>query len=106
MAQGPKIMGGWSHPPKEADLGISEICNQVRIEVQDRINGGNQFGEFVAKLYIQAVVAGMLYRVKVQINDVSLIRIEVFQPPLLDGVQGPPQLKQVVCDGPLNDQPW
>ncbi|XP_065191676.1 cystatin-A5-like [Sycon ciliatum] len=106
MEQSAQLMGGWSHPPQEANLGVQEICNQVRKAVEDKINGGKQFGQFVAKFYIKQVVAGMNYRIRVQINDVSLIRIEVFQNLLLDGVQAAPVLGEVAADGPLNSKPF
>eukprot|EP00117_Sycon_ciliatum_P019153 scpid103407/ scgid17459/ len=106
MEQSAQRLGGWSHPPQEANLGVQEICNQVRKAVEDKINGGQQFGQFVAKFYIEQVVAGLNYRIRVQINDVSLIRMQVFQGPMLDGVQAPPVLGDVAADGPLNDKPF
>eukprot|EP00117_Sycon_ciliatum_P042307 scpid94526/ scgid30797/ Cystatin-A len=91
--------------PKQASAEVQEICNQVRKAVEVKINGGNRFGQFIAKLYIQLVVAGVDYRIKVQINEVSVIRIQVFQGLPSGGVPAQPKLTSVGADGPL-DKPF
>ncbi|XP_065191684.1 cystatin-B-like [Sycon ciliatum] len=104
---GAQAMGAWSHPPKAAGEDIQQTCDQVRKAVEDKINGGQPFGQFNATLFIEQVVEGWNYRIKVQINTVTLIRIQVYQSPFKvhDGPT-PPVLNAVAADGPLNDKPF
>ncbi|XP_065192627.1 cystatin-B-like [Sycon ciliatum] len=103
MSESAQKLGGWSSPPKEANEKVQAICFQVRKAVEDKINGGHPLGQFTAKEYIEQVIEGMNYRIKVQINTVSKIRIEVCESPI---VPVPPYLTAVAADGPLNDQPF
>eukprot|EP00117_Sycon_ciliatum_P014243 scpid52885/ scgid14585/ Cystatin-A; Stefin-A len=106
MAQQEPIMcGGWSQPPRKADAEVQKICDEVKKAVEDRINSP-ELTMFTALDYITQVVAGVNYRIRVQINNVCVIRIQVFQAPLLSGKQAPPELTDVANDGPLNDKPF
>ena len=43
---------------------------------------------------------------QVQINNVAVIRIQVFQAPILSGKKSPPRLADAANDGPLNGDNW
>ncbi|XP_065191664.1 stefin-C-like [Sycon ciliatum] len=95
------MLGGWSHPPQEADAYIQAICDKVEKKVATGINV-EKFLMFHATLYISQVVSGMNYRIKVRISEESQIRIQVYQPL----GETAPELTAVGQDGPLNNHPF
>ncbi|XP_065191683.1 cystatin-B-like [Sycon ciliatum] len=102
MSESAQGLGGWSSP-KPAEEPIQATCDAVRKAVEEKINSGLPFGKYNATLYVEQVVEGMNYRMKVEINTVSVIRIQVYQSPfLVMGAPTPPQLTAVAADGPLD----
>eukprot|EP00117_Sycon_ciliatum_P033562 scpid102603/ scgid25805/ Cystatin-A1; Stefin-A1 len=90
------ICGGWTHPARHADPEVQALCTSVRDEVSKKVNGGLPFEQFTADEFASQVVEGANYRIKVQTNLVSKIRIEVFK-----SLAGKVTLSWVKGDGDL-----
>ncbi|XP_065192409.1 cystatin-B-like [Sycon ciliatum] len=97
--------GAWSQSPKKADAKVQKFCDEVKTAVEEKINSP-ELRMFRALDYITQVVAGQNYRIRVQINNVAVIRIQVFQAPILSGKKSPPRLTDEANDGPLNGDNW
>ncbi|XP_065192628.1 uncharacterized protein LOC135823713 [Sycon ciliatum] len=94
----------WSSLPLQvADVSIQNTCSEVQKAVEEKINGGKPFGQFHASVYIQSGTETISYRIKVRVNTVTEIRLQVYQLPFRVRVaKMAPELTAVSGDGPLD----
>ncbi len=70
------MLGGFGNA-KEADNDIQALCDQVKSSVQEK--AGKTYSTFKAVSYISQVVAGMNYKIKVNVGGSDFIHIKVFR---------------------------
>jgi len=92
------MLGGWKDA-KNADDNVQTQVDRVRSDVETQ--AGNNFDQFKAVSYKSQVVAGMNYKVKVQVSDTGYVHVQFFVP--LPSSGGNPEVKNVETGKTLED---
>jgi hypothetical protein len=76
------IPGGHSGSKKEISTHIQDIAGQIQTELEGKVGGGRKFNVYEVLKYEQQVVAGMVYHLKIRIDDLAYncIHVRVFHP--------------------------
>uniref|UniRef100_A0A8C5M5Q7 Cystatin domain-containing protein n=1 Tax=Leptobrachium leishanense TaxID=445787 RepID=A0A8C5M5Q7_9ANUR len=99
MADQEQQMDGGLGETMEATSEVQELCDQVKLEVEEKC--GKTFGQFVAVSYRSQLVAGTNYFIKVDAGD-GFIHVRIYQP--LPQANKPPSVTAVQQDKSKEDE--
>ncbi|MGK3752594.1 MAG: hypothetical protein ACI8RD_004898 [Bacillariaceae sp.] len=99
------IPGGHSESKKEISAQVQNIADQIKTELEGKVKGGgNKFNVYEVLEYKQQVVAGMVYHMKIRIDDLACnncIHVRVFQP--LQYTQQGPEIQKYKMHTTIED---
>ena len=91
-------VGGWSDE-KSVDEKVMSLANSLREEIESQVS--QQFSVFTPVVFKSQVVAGINYKIKIEVDNAEYIHVSIYVP--LRHTESPPRVSEVVRNMGLND---
>ena len=92
----PHVCGGHSAPTENVPDEVIQVATAVKGDIQAAV-GGEPFTKFVCHTFTQQVVAGMNYKMSIEVHDGVMVDALIFKP--LPHTGQPPRLTSASLSG-------